>query len=410
MAGFALPRGPFWSRIFDAVLSPRRPAAVDERLAEQMREQAPVVWLLGKVQAGKSSIVRAITGDSRAEIGNSFRPCTRHSRIYEFPEDVPVVRFLDTRGLGEVDYDPREDLALLESHAHAVVAVARALDPAQDEVLTVLRAVRRRHPDWAIVLAQTRLHDAYPDDRDHPPYAQLRLSPGLEDLARALEVQRRQFLDLPGSGPFQAVPVDLTPPEDQFGDPLYGLDALVDALDQACSAGRATLLRDLVRQGGGQRLAGIQPRLVAYATAAGVSDLVPMVGFVTVPGIQGAMLHAVGAHYHIPWNRRTLGQFAASLGSGTALGISVSFSLRQLGKLIPVYGQVAGAAAAGAGSAAVTYALGRAACHYLEQLRAGRKDPEGVAATYRGSLQEAYAMFRSGARSGEAGAARPEGR
>jgi uncharacterized protein (DUF697 family) len=410
MADPAAPRGSSWRGIVDAVLNPQRPPAIDEQLAESMRAQAPVIWLLGKVQAGKSSIVQSITGDSEAEIGNSFRPCTRHSRIYEFPADVPVVRFLDTRGLGEVDYDPREDLAVVEGHAHAVVAVARAMDPDQDEVLTVLRDVRKRHPGWAVVLVQTRLHDAYPDDRDHPPYGELSSAAGLEDLRRALDVQQRLFRALPGHGDFRAVPVDLTRPEDQFGDSSYGLDALVDALDEACSAGRATLLRGLAKAAGDQRLAHIHPRLVAYATAAGVSDLVPLVGFVTVPGIQSAMLHGIAEHYEVTWNRRALTQFAASLGSGTALGIGASFGLRQLGKLIPGYGQVAGAAVAGAASAAVTYALGRAACYYLEQAREGRTDPDGVAAIYRGSLQEAYAMFRRDQRLIAPDPARPEAR
>lgn len=401
-------RGSSWRGIFDAVLNPQRAPGIDAELVERMRAQAPVVWLLGKVQSGKTSIVRAITGDSRAEVGQGFKPCTRHSRIYEFPADAPVVRFLDTRGLGEVDYDPDADLAIIEGHAHAVVAVARAMDPAQQEMLAVLRAVRKRHPDWAIVLAQTRLHDGYPDARDHPPYGELHSAPGLEDLGRALAVQQRPFRELPGHGAFRAVAVDLTGPEDQFGDPSYGLDALVDALDEACSAGRATLLRDLASAVGDQRLSSIHPRLVAYATAAGISDLVPLVGFVTVPGIQGTMLHGIAAHYEVAWNRHTLTRFAASLGSGTALGIGASFGLRQLGKLIPGYGQVAGAAAAGVASAAVTYALGRAACYYLEQAREGRTDPDGVAAMYRGSLKEAYAMFQRDLRVPGTDPGRPE--
>lgn len=119
-------------------------------------------------------------------------------------------------------------------------------------------------------------------------------------------------------------------------------------------------------------------------------------GFVTVPGIQGRMLHAIGQHYDVTWNRRTLAEFVASLGSGTALGIGASFTARQLSKLIPVYGQVAGAAAAGGASAAVAYALGRAACHHLEQVRHGVRDPQGVAATCRGALQEACTRFRDG--------------
>jgi uncharacterized protein (DUF697 family) len=75
------------------------------------------------------------------------------------------------------------------------------------------------------------------------------------------------------------------------------------------------------------------------------------------------------------------------------VGIGASFAARQLGKLVPVYGQSVGAVAAGTASAAVTYALGRAACYYLDQSASGKPDPSGVADAYRGSLTEAYRMF-----------------
>src|SRR5690606_40968696 len=65
---------------------------------------------LGKVQSGKTSIVRALTGCTDAEIGTGYAPCTRTSRVFDFPPEAPVIRFLDTRGLGEARYDPTEDL------------------------------------------------------------------------------------------------------------------------------------------------------------------------------------------------------------------------------------------------------------------------------------------------------------
>ncbi len=382
-----------WRKVFAAVLNPQPDPALDEAIAAKARDQAPVVWLLGKVQSGKTAIVRAITGAVEAEVGAAFKPCTQRSRLYEFPKDVPVVRFLDTRGLGEVAYDPTEDLALVKGSAHVVVAVARALDPQQAAILEVLHAARRRHPDWAVVLVQTRLHDGYPDDRDHPPYHELAEAPGLDDLRRALKVQASEFRRLPGKGMFRSVAVDLTRPEDQFSDPHYGLEALLDALDEACSEGRATLIRDLGRAIRDDRLARAHPHLLGYATAAGVSDLIPLMGFVTVPTLQGKMLHSIAAIYGIEWDRRTLKEFVTSLGTGAVLGGGARFTVQQFMKLIPVYGQVAGAAAAGVASASLTYALGRAACYYLEQARLGRYDPAGVASTYRGALKDAYAKF-----------------
>ncbi len=383
-----------WRKVVDAVLNPRPDATVDAAVADQARRQAPVLWLLGKVQAGKTSVIRAVTGAHDAEIGAGFKPCTRHSRRFDFPPEVPLVRFLDTRGLGEVAYDPRDDLEALEGSSHALVVVARAMDPAQEAILDVVRAVRRRRPDWSVVLVQTRLHDGYPDGRDHPDPETFAHAPELQDLRRSLKAQEQAFRDAAGGRAFRAVTVDLTPPEEGFHDPLFGLDALLDALDEAVSAGRSTLMRDLARHERGARLARAHPHLLGYATAAGLSDLVPLAGLVTVPTLQGKMLHSLARLYDLAWTRRNLTTFFASLGSGAALGIGASFAARQVAKLIPIYGQTAGAAAAGTASAVVTYAIGRAACQYLEQQRSGRFDPAEVARTYRGALKEAHELFR----------------
>ena len=86
-------------------------AETHTRVAESARQFAPVVWLLGKVQSGKTSIIRTLTQTSTAEIGSGFAPCTRTSRVFDFPAEAPIIRFLDTRGLGEVAYDPAEDIA-----------------------------------------------------------------------------------------------------------------------------------------------------------------------------------------------------------------------------------------------------------------------------------------------------------
>ncbi|AGA33512.1 hypothetical protein TVNIR_1851 [Thioalkalivibrio nitratireducens DSM 14787] len=383
-----------WKAFRDAVLRPEPVPAIDAEIAARAREQAPVLWLLGKVQSGKTSIIRAVTGHPDAGIGLGFRPCTARSRVYDFPEDVPIVRFLDTRGLGEVDYDPAEDLELVARRAHAVLAVVRAMEPEQSAILEVLHRVRREHPDWPVILVQTRLHDGYPDGRDHPPYAALTTDPALENLRRALQTQAAAFADLPGQGEFVAVPVDLTRPEEGFTDPEYGLGALVAALDRVCAQARAGMLRELAAAARASRMGQVHPHLLGYATAAGITDLVPVVGLVTVPTLQGKMLHSLASLYGLEWDRRTLYEFLGSLGSGALLFAGATFTARQIGKLVPVYGQTAGAVAAGAASAAVTYALGRAACQYLEQVWIGQPDPDGVARTYQGALKEAYRMFR----------------
>jgi uncharacterized protein (DUF697 family) len=369
--------------------------ALGARIAQQARQQAPVVWLVGKVQSGKTSIVHAITGHPAAQIGAGYKPCTRTARVFDFPEDAPVIRFLDTSGFGEVGYDPGADVAELEGKAHVVLAVARAMDPEQREVLEVLRAVRGRHPDWAIVLAQTTLHEGYPDGIDHPRYEDLSTAPRLHDLRRALAHQAAEFRALPGRGAVHCVPIDLTRPEEGFEDPSFGLEALLDALEESGSAGMRAILESLRVGDRDVRAAEARPHILGYAVAAGATDFVPLIGWVGVPTIQGKMLHTIARIYGLRWEARTMRRFAASLGTGTALRIGIGLGARQLAKLVPGYGQTVGAAAAGASSFAVTYALGRAACYFLRAERGGREDAEGVARIYRESLHEAFDIVRA---------------
>ena len=91
----------FWRLIAAPKVSEAALAECMQQLKNQL--PSPVFWLIGKVQSGKSSIVRALTGSEIALIGNGFQACTKNSRIYHFPDpEHCLLRFLDTRGLGEV--------------------------------------------------------------------------------------------------------------------------------------------------------------------------------------------------------------------------------------------------------------------------------------------------------------------
>src|SRR5213592_2493929 len=129
---------------------------------------APVFWLFGKTQSGKTSIIKYLTGADQAEIGKGFQPCTRFSRQYQFPSaESPILSFLDTRGLDEPGYDPAEDVARFHDRAHVVVVTVKAMDHAQENVLNHLRVIRRDQPHRPVVLVLTCLHEAYPQQQ-HP--------------------------------------------------------------------------------------------------------------------------------------------------------------------------------------------------------------------------------------------------
>jgi uncharacterized protein (DUF697 family) len=365
-------------------------------IAERARQFAPVVWLLGKVQSGKTSIIRELTQASDAEIGAGFAACTKTARVFDFPGEAPIIRFLDTRGLGEASYDPALDIAFCEGRSHLLLGVIKALDLEQQAVLDVIRAARQRHPDWPVVIAQTSLHEGYAAGMKHAPYgadanALMRTLPA--ELARALEHQRSLFAALPGRTPPKFVPIDFTQPNDGFEPADYGREALVAALIAAAPAAVAVALAELAKTGKGASAGKLDAHILGFALAAGASDAVPLAGLIAVPVVQAAMLQQLARLCGASWDRKAYTEFAVALGAGTLVRTASSFGARQLVKLIPVYGQTAGAAAAAAASFAATYAMGKAASYFLLRRREGRRAEE-VAAVYRDALLQAFSLAK----------------
>ncbi|KXX64754.1 YcjF family protein [Marichromatium gracile] len=394
-----------WRRVREVLLDPRVDEAALERTLAAARERhpPPVVWLVGKTQSGKSSIVRTLTASSAAEVGDGFRPCTRTARLYDFPAELPLVRFLDTRGLGEIDYDPAEDIRFCESQSHLLLAVMKVADPDQQAVFEVLREVRRRHPEWPVVVAQTGLHELYAQVTDpHPtpyPFDQDPWPMDLpNDLVRALRAQRDALGELPGTAEVRWVAIDLTLPEDGFAPPDYGIEALWSALDGVSSLRLTELLRadpevrDLFAR-------SAHPHIVGYAlTAAGVGAL-PAVDLVGVPAIQAKLLQSLAALYGQPWSRREISEFLGLLGIGVGAAYATHAAGRALVKLVPGLGQTLGALWGASASGATTYALGKAAGAYFNDRRHGvETQARALRARFAAELERGRALVGRGRR------------
>jgi uncharacterized protein (DUF697 family) len=385
-----------------AVLFPARAEGADEEIAQRARAFAPVVWLLGKVQSGKTSIIRVMMECSAAEVGNGFKACTKTARVFDFPQEAPLIRFLDTRGVGEAGYDPTEDLTFCEDQAHLLIVTMRALDPQQETIVDAVRAIRRRHPEWPVVVAQTTIHEGYAAGDEHTkPYPFADQDPAVlaaagvsTDIIRSLAHQRELFEGIPGKGAVLFVPIDFTLPEDGWEPSDYGYEAFLAALEHVAPAAVVTSLHNLLGGGGDALAVRAQPHILGYATAAGAADIWPVAGIALVPGVQAKMIHTLAAIYGVEWNRRVLAEFAGALGASTLIQIGSGFGARQLAKLVPLYGQTAGAAAAAVMSFATTYALGKAACYFLGRRKSGASDPAGVAQTYKDALSTALRLAR----------------
>ena len=360
------------------------PGAGPEDARKRAQSIAPVVWLLGKTGAGKTAIVAALTGDPRAEIGEGFAPCTRTAAFYDVPPEVPLLRFLDTRGLGEADYDPANDIAWCEGQSHLLLIVMQAADPVQHAVLRVLRQARRRHSDWPVVVAQTGLHRLYAAGMPHPdPYPYTGSS---EDetharlphaLRQALAHQRRLFDGLPGPPP-RFVPIDFTLPEDGFPPHDFGIEMFWRALEEAGPRAFEALHRARADAESDRIRAKARPLIYGYgAAAAGAGAVpIPIVGVGGLAGILAIMLRTLAIRYGVAWTPGAFAQFGAAVGGGALVWWILRYGFREILKRIPMVGTVAAGALNAAAAFGVTVGIGEAACVWLAYRRRGLTAPD----------------------------------
>jgi uncharacterized protein (DUF697 family) len=356
----------------------RRPGLSRDQLAaarEALIRQTPppTFWLFGKTGSGKSSVVRLLTGLREIPVGAGFRPTTRQTDLYEFPDSQwPVMRFLDTRGLGEPGYDAAEDLAELQPQAQAMIVTQRLVDFAGQTVIEPLRTLRRAAPERPVVLLLTCLHQAYPQ-QPHPPYPfRETLTPaGLDpNVARPLDAQRRVFGDLVDA----IVPADLTREEDGYDPPDYGADrlraTLLDVLPDAYQASFRSMTR-LMAEWEDLHERAAWPYIHAAAGMAAATALtpVPWINLPVMAAIHTRMVYAIAEVYHQPASVQRILEMVAAAG----LGFAARLGVREMVKLVPYVGTVAGGVLGAALGYSYTYALGKACCWYHSAVRAGRQ-------------------------------------
>jgi uncharacterized protein (DUF697 family) len=393
-----------------------RAAGLKKRLDKVRAEvPVPVFWLIGKTQTGKTSIIKYLTGAEDAEIGQGFKPCTRFSRQYQFPTpEAPLLTFLDTRGMDEPGYDPKEDLARFDALAHVVILTVKVGDHALENFLRHWQTIRRGRRDRPAVLALTCLHEAYPQEQHVLPYPfagepQTWPSPD-EDretnrradkenvngtvqavpvaLLRNLAAQRQRFQGLVD----HVVPVDLTPPAEGFNDPSYGGVKLKEILLNALPGGyRQTLImldtatRELQDFYAAQAL----PYILGYSSLAATAGAfpIPWVDLLVLPSIQTSMIYKLAEHYGQPLSAQRFLELASTLG----LGLVVRQAVREVVKFIPMVGSLAGATLAGTS----TFALGKAFCYYYRAVHKGHVPrPEDLRHYYQEQLAAAEQAWR----------------
>ncbi|WP_413173466.1 YcjF family protein [Anabaena azotica] len=362
-------------------------AQVAEILAT-IRTQLPTTeaLLIGKPQAGKSSIVRGLTGVSAEIIGQGFRPHTQNTQRYAYPSnDLPLLVFTDTVGLGDVNQDTEtiiqeliSDLQTETTGARVLILTVKINDFATDTLQKIAQKLRQQYPNIPCLLAVTCLHEIYPTSiEDHPNYP-----PDFAELNRAFTEIKNNFAGLYNS----AVLIDFTLEEDAYNPAFYGLEALRDNLAELLPEAESKAIYQLLDKQAGEKLGNIyrdaaRRYILPFSIMAGTLAAVPL-PFATMPVLTALQVSMVGLLGKLYGQTLTPSQ-AGGIVSAIAGGFIAQAVARELIKFIPGFGSVIAASWAGA----YTWSLGEAACVYFGDLMGGKKpDPQKI----QNVMQEAF--------------------
>ena len=370
-------------------------ASVAEILAT-VRAELPTTeaLLIGKPQAGKSSIVRGLTGVSAEIVGQGFRPHTQHTERYAYPSaDLPLLIFTDTVGLGDVNQDTLliiqelvGDLQQESRGARVLILTVKINDFATDTLRQIAIGLRQKYPSIPCLLAVTCLHEVYPPDIDnHPAYP-----PDYEDVNRAIALVQEAFKGLCD----RAVAIDFTLEEDGYDPVFYGLEALRDALADLLPEAEARAIYQLLDKEAGDQIGNLyrdagRRYMLAFAIMAATLAAVPL-PFATMPVLTALQVSMVGLLGKLYGQTLTRSQ-AGGIVSAIAGGFLAQAIARELIKFLPGFGS----AIAASWAAAYTWSLGEAACVYFGDLMGGKKpDPRKIQAVMQEAFQTAKERFK----------------
>ncbi|MGI8504472.1 MAG: GTPase family protein, partial [Hassallia sp.] len=349
-------------------------------ILQTVRAELPTTeaLLIGKPQAGKSSIVRGLTGVSAEIVGQGYRPHTQHTERYAYPSnDLPLLIFTDTVGLGDVYQEQKAiiqeliaDLQKESRGARILILTVKINDFAVDSLREIAKELRQKYPDIPCLLAVTCLHEVYPPaTADHPIYP-----PDYQEVKRAFTAIEKAFSGVCD----RSIMIDFTLEEDGYTPVFYGLEALRDTLADLLPEAESQAIYQLLDRSAGEQIGNLyrdvgRRYMLAFAIMAATVAAVPL-PLATMPVLTALQVSMVGLLGKLYGQTLTPSQ-AGGLVSAIAGGFLAKAIARELIKFIPGFGSVIAASWA----AAYTWSLGEGACVYFGDLMGGKKpDPKKI--------------------------------
>ncbi|MFC2949534.1 GTPase family protein [Virgibacillus sediminis] len=335
------------------------------------------IAIVGRRGAGKSSLINAIFGEMRAEVGD-VKARTGAGKWHAYSSEAGTLEILDTRGLGEAD-QPEEafmertameevQASIQEKCPDAILFLSKAKEVSSriDEDIRQLRELKQsvmQHHDYHIPVigVVTQVDELSPKSVDKPPFDHEAKQKNIADAEAVLAEKLTEVAE----NPVKIIPVSayFEMEGDQIVyDTRWNIDTLVDYLIEQLPNDAQMILAKLAKVKSVQKkLARKVGRNISGITGLIGANPIPMADLPVITGLQMAMISTIGLLGGKRLNKKDLKEFLSALGLNVAAGFAFRQVARQLVRIFPGAGSVISGVIASSG----TYALSEAAIAYF---------------------------------------------
>ncbi len=336
------------------------------------------IAIVGRRGAGKSSLINAIFGELKAEVGH-YTSQTGAGQWYLFENELGGLEILDTRGLGETDNpqeatqasDPVEEVKLaIENKCPDVLLflckgkeVGSRLDEDIAQLMQLKNDIATLHDyDVPVVGVVTQVDELAPLSQSEPPFDDKNKQ---ENITATVNILKDKISEIMPS-PVTVIPVSAYMEFAEDGSVVYdrrwNIDVLLDYLLMELPKEAQVILAKLSKVTSVQKkLARSIRKSVMTVTGLVGATPVPIADMPIITGLQVSMIGTIAMIGGKSLSRKTIVQFVGAMGINVGVGVALRGISRQLVKVFPGAGSVISGTIASAG----TYALSEAAIAYF---------------------------------------------
>jgi len=335
------------------------------------------IAIVGRRGAGKSSLINAIFGELKADVGD-YKSQTGSGKWYLFENELGGIDILDTRGLGE-SHDPDEATITTSPLEEVTVSirdkcpdvilflckgkeVGARLDEDLAQLVQLKKTIRQEH-DYAVPIVGivTQVDELAPVSNSEPPFNHPKK---VENIQATVDLLKDKITEVMAE-PVNVIPVSAYMEfegDEIVYDRRWNIDVLLDYLLTELTKEAQVIIAKISKVKSVQKkLARTIGKSVMTVTGLIGATPVPMADLPVITGLQVSMIGTIAMISGKKLSRKTIIEFLGAMGVNVGVGVALRGISRQLVKVFPVAGNVISGTIASAG----TYALCEAAIAYF---------------------------------------------